>query len=205
MASLLSNSEMPTPVPTLQAEHRYSTTTDGMHYRQHNFQRNPARFQCTMCPKQYTRAFNLRNHLRGHVDERNFSCTVCGKSFVRNHDRKMHERLHSGEKKFTCGGDLESGGRWGCGRRFSRGSNLKRHFHSKQGRICIQPPLDDEMLRRQRQSQMNHIRHMQPSIGSSPAVHEYADVEAAINFSNHPTGAEIASQTYVVEDQPDSK
>lgn len=112
-----------------------------------NTQRRPATFQCTLCPKRFTRAHNLRSHLRTHTDERPFACTVCGKAFARQHDRKMHESLHSGEKKFRCFGDLKSGGNWGCGIRFARANALARHFRSEAGRICIKPLLDEEMQR----------------------------------------------------------
>ncbi|KAL2013961.1 hypothetical protein VTN00DRAFT_1486 [Thermoascus crustaceus] len=107
-------------------------------------QKHPATFQCTLCPKRFTRAYNLRSHLRTHTDERPFVCTVCGKAFARQHDRKRHEGLHSGEKKFVCRGDLARGGQWGCGRRFARADALGRHFRSEAGRICIKPLLDEE-------------------------------------------------------------
>ena len=77
-------------------------------------QKHPATFQCNLCPKRFTRAYNLRSHLRTHTDERPFVCTVCGKAFARQHDRKRHEGLHSGEKKFVCKGELKQGGHWGC-------------------------------------------------------------------------------------------
>ncbi|CAP61217.1 uncharacterized protein PODANS_3_1720 [Podospora anserina S mat+] len=114
-------------------------------------QKHPATFQCTLCPKRFTRAYNLRSHLRTHTDERPFVCTVCGKAFARQHDRKRHEGLHSGEKKFVCKGDLKSGSQWGCGRRFARADALGRHFRSEAGRICIKPLLDEEINERQRQ------------------------------------------------------
>ncbi|KAF8250015.1 hypothetical protein K440DRAFT_620461 [Wilcoxina mikolae CBS 423.85] len=60
-------------------------------------QKHPAVFQCNLCPKQFTRAHNLRSHLLTHTDEKPFMCTICGKAFARQHDRKRHEMLHSGE------------------------------------------------------------------------------------------------------------
>lgn len=120
-------------------------------------QKHPATFQCHLCPKKFTRAYNLRSHLRTHTDERPFVCTVCGKAFARQHDRKRHEGLHSGEKKFVCRGELSQGGQWGCGRRFARADALGRHFRSEAGRICIKPLLDEEHAERQRQ-QMEHAQ-----------------------------------------------
>lgn len=113
-------------------------------------QKHPATFQCNLCPKKFTRAYNLRSHLRTHTDERPFVCTVCGKAFARQHDRKRHEGLHSGEKKFVCRGELGTGGSWGCGRRFARADALGRHFRSEAGRVCIKPLLDEEAMERQR-------------------------------------------------------
>ena len=72
--------------------------------------KHPATFQCTLCPKRFTRAYNLRSHLRTHTDERPFVCTVCGKAFARQHDRNRHAGLHSGEKKFVCKGELKQNG-----------------------------------------------------------------------------------------------
>lgn len=108
----------------------------------------PPAFKCTLCPKRFTRAFNLRSHLLTHTDERPFVCTVCGKAFARYNDRKSHEFLHSGAKNFVCKGDLANGHQWGCGRRFSRKKNLQRHFTSGKGR-CIQPLRDQESSQRQ--------------------------------------------------------
>lgn len=112
-------------------------------------QKRPATFQCHFCPKRFSRAYNLRSHLRTHTDERPFVCSVCGKSFARHHDRKSHERLHSGEKPFICRGNLNAGGQWGCGRRFARAAALGRHFRSDAGRICLKPVVDEEMIHRQ--------------------------------------------------------
>ncbi|KAJ9631888.1 DNA-binding transcription factor [Taxawa tesnikishii (nom. ined.)] len=113
-------------------------------------QKHPATFQCNLCPKRFTRAYNLRSHLRTHTDERPFVCTVCGKAFARQHDRKRHEGLHSGEKKFVCRGVLKTGTQWGCGRRFARADALGRHFRSEAGRVCIRPLLDEEAEERRR-------------------------------------------------------
>jgi hypothetical protein len=112
-------------------------------------QKHPATFQCSLCPKRFTRAYNLRSHLRTHTDERPFVCSVCGKAFARQHDRKRHESLHSGEKKFVCKGNLKEGGNWGCGRRFARADALGRHFRSEAGRVCIKPLLEEEAIERQ--------------------------------------------------------
>lgn len=126
-------------------------------------QKHPATFQCTLCPKKFTRAYNLRSHLRTHTDERPFVCTVCGKAFARQHDRKRHEGLHSGEKKFVCRGSLSTGEQWGCGRRFARADALGRHFRSEAGRVCIQPLLNEEKVERERLWQEEHAQQQMQS------------------------------------------
>jgi hypothetical protein len=82
------------------------TTSNGAESRRQ--QKHPATFQCTLCPKRFTRAYNLRSHLRTHTDERPFVCTVCGKAFARQHDRKRHEGLHCGEGKYSEGASIDS-------------------------------------------------------------------------------------------------
>ncbi|EJT73095.1 hypothetical protein GGTG_09945 [Gaeumannomyces tritici R3-111a-1] len=150
-------------------------------------QKHPATFQCSLCPKRFTRAYNLRSHLRTHTDERPFVCNVCGKAFARQHDRKRHEGLHSGEKKFVCKGDLKAGGQWGCGRRFARADALGRHFRSEAGRICIKPLLDEEIMERQRLWQeqrlqavaQQHQNMMMPGIDPNTGY----PVDAAGNYA----------------------
>jgi len=135
-------------------------------------QKHPATFQCTLCPKKFTRAYNLRSHLRTHTDERPFVCTVCGKAFARQHDRKRHEGLHSGEKKFVCKGELNSrpGESWGCGRRFARADALGRHFRSEAGRVCIKPLLDEEAAERRNRMMMEQQQAHGMNMGAGVGV-----------------------------------
>ena len=126
---------------------RPTSITDGINASKRT-QKHPATFQCRLCPKRFTRAYNLRSHLRTHTDERPFVCSVCSKAFARQHDRKRHEGLHSGEKKFVCRGQLKDSSTWGCGRRFARADALGRHFRSEAGRVCIKPLLEEEAFER---------------------------------------------------------
>lgn len=96
-------------------------------------------FQCSQCPKRFTRTFNLRAHGRTHTNERPYPCPVCGMAFVRAHDQATHTRRQCSEKTFRCRGSLETGSRWGCGRGFSTAADFARHLSSARGRRCVRP------------------------------------------------------------------
>ncbi|MCJ1430773.1 hypothetical protein MMC27_000123 [Xylographa pallens] len=100
--------------------------------RNHSVEEQPreshaAAFKCDQCPKRFTRAFNLRSHLRTHTSQRPFACRICSRPFTRRHDLNNHLMLHTGEKNFEC---------VGCRKRFSRATALKRHSDSKTNRGC---------------------------------------------------------------------
>lgn len=165
-------------------------------------QKHPATFQCSLCPKRFTRAYNLRSHLRTHTDERPFVCTVCGKAFARQHDRKRHEGLHSGEKKFVCKGELKAGGQWGCGRRFARADALGRHFRSEAGRICIKPLLDEEMLERQRQWGEQRMAQQQAAAAQQQQQMTMGGLMAPAGMDNgnfQPPGAYVLPQALLAQ------
>ena len=117
------------------------------------------KFPCGLCPKQFTRRYALREHLRAHTDERPFVCGVCGKAFARHRDCQRHERQHSNGKQFVCRGTLENGNSWGCGRGFARADALGAHFRCEQGRSCIKPLLEFE-AEKNRDSQLSSIKSL---------------------------------------------
>ncbi|KAI6244775.1 C2H2 finger domain transcription factor crzA [Erysiphe necator] len=141
-------------------------------------QKHPATYQCHLCPKKFTRAYNLRSHLRTHTNERPFICSKCTKAFARQHDRKRHESLHSGEKRFICRGELKNGGHWGCGRPFARADALNRHFRSEAGRACINPLIEEdesENLRLWNEKQIQNIKQTQSHVAIS------SEMDVALN------------------------
>jgi uncharacterized Zn-finger protein len=120
-----------------------------------NLVRRGATFSCTLCPQRFTRAYNLRAHLRTHTDDRPFLCSICETSFACQNNRKRHEGLHSGEKKLQCRGNLKAGGQWGCDRKFARVDALRHHFRSEAGRVYIRPLLNEETAEQGLQQQQH--------------------------------------------------
>ncbi|KAK7917257.1 hypothetical protein PG985_010865 [Apiospora marii] len=170
-----------------------------MSARRH-IQKHPATFQCTLCPKRFTRAYNLRSHLRTHTDERPFVCTVCGKSFARQNDRKRHEKLHDNEKKFVCKGDLGTGGQWGCGRLFRLPKDLGNHFRTETGRTCIKPLVDEEMMRRS--GSLPQLGGQSSRLDPSEQYEFLSSMAAVVAEGMNLQGNEI-DQTYVYEESVD--
>ena len=85
-----------------------------------------AKFECEYCQETFTRAYNLKGHIRSHEGSKPFDCKECGKGFARRHDLKRHENLHSGIKKFICEA---------CQTPFVRLDALQRH-HKSEVSLC---------------------------------------------------------------------
>lgn len=69
-----------------------------------------------------------------------FTCPTCHTRFNRKSDylRHIREQHRNPKKKFVCAGKLHNGARWGCGKRFSRKDQLKRHLHSRKAQLkCL--------------------------------------------------------------------
>lgn len=96
-------------------------------------------FQCSRCPKVFTRKFNLRSHERTHTGERPYACPVCGVTFSRAQEQRTHTRRQCSEKAFRCRGDMHTGTQWGCGRGFAEVADFARHLRSTRGRRCLIP------------------------------------------------------------------
>ncbi|KAI0028613.1 hypothetical protein K488DRAFT_6576, partial [Vararia minispora EC-137] len=103
-------------LPPIKEIKRDTVTTTATQAASANRRRNEAHFLCPVpgCGSTFTRRFNLRGHMRSHLEERPFTCDWpgCGKSFARQHDCKRHTALHSMKpKNNSCKG---------CGKTFSR-------------------------------------------------------------------------------------
>ena len=71
-------------------------------WRSPKVKKPPQKYTCTKCdpPKEYTRAHNLKIHMRTHENKRPYACQFCTKAFVRKYDLQRHMQvLHSREKE----------------------------------------------------------------------------------------------------------
>ncbi|XP_055892196.1 zinc finger protein 341-like [Biomphalaria glabrata] len=55
---------------------------------------------CTYCNKQFTKNFDLQQHIRAHTGEKPFQCIVCGRAFAQKSNVKKHMTTH---KVWPCG------------------------------------------------------------------------------------------------------
>ncbi|KAJ7072799.1 hypothetical protein C8F01DRAFT_1105267 [Mycena amicta] len=100
---------------------------------------SPATSQQFTCPVEgcgstFTRAFNLRGHMRAHSEVRPYACDWpnCKKAFARSSDCKRHHAIHTKTQKTNiCAG---------CGKTFGRADALNRHLNSntQRGAECRQ-------------------------------------------------------------------
>ncbi|XP_035711769.1 zinc finger protein 320-like [Folsomia candida] len=67
--------------------------------------KNPVRFPCTLCEKEFKSRTQLESHIRTHTTEKPFNCATCGKSFTHKAAMKEHEETHlekSSRNSVTC-------------------------------------------------------------------------------------------------------
>lgn len=155
---------------------------------------NPGAYQCSLCPKRFTRAFNLRSHVLSHTNERPFLCTFCGSAFVRHNDRREHEKTHdaAAARHFICQGTLKDGSLWGCGRHFARSTNLARHHRCQKGRACIAAALLEKA--HNQACATAHRQSLVPTLSVTPAMPTVAEtvytIVPADNFQPPATGTD---------------
>ena len=86
---------------------------------------NEGRFQCSQCPKTYSRSDTLRAHERdihGTVyDKKQVKCEICSKHLGSRRELKRHMAVHDQDQAYSCSY---------CSKEFSRPDNLKVHEES---------------------------------------------------------------------------
>ncbi|KAI8853297.1 hypothetical protein BC829DRAFT_360092 [Chytridium lagenaria] len=60
------------------------------------------KYKCELCPRTFSRLYNLNSHVKTHSDQRPFECKHCDQRFARKHDLNRHMKRHSNEKPHCC-------------------------------------------------------------------------------------------------------
>lgn len=107
---------------------------------------------CPTCKRVFSHKSTLARHAKGHDGEKAFKCTTCSRTFGRVDLLRRHTLLHGNDRKWVCGKfsewivvrNVHKGGcnlstlpQWGCYHKFAREDDLKRHFRSKKGQMCV--------------------------------------------------------------------
>jgi uncharacterized C2H2 Zn-finger protein len=81
-------------------------------------------FQCPNCPKAFSSASPLINHLRTHTKEKPYKCSECDKTFTQSNSLATHRRIHAGDTPFKCSE---------CDQAFNQKSNLTKQLRTHAG------------------------------------------------------------------------
>jgi len=52
------------------------------------------KLNCQFCSKEFTKNFDLQQHIRSHTGEKPFQCVVCGRAFAQKSNVKKHMATH---------------------------------------------------------------------------------------------------------------
>jgi len=73
---------------------------------------------CRFCSASFKDRTSLKNHIKGHTDERPFPCTRCNKSFRRKESLVYHENSHDNKRSIICSH---------CGKNFRNLRDMRSH------------------------------------------------------------------------------
>ncbi|XP_035713657.1 zinc finger protein 264-like isoform X1 [Folsomia candida] len=97
--------------------------------------KNPVRFPCTLCAKEFKHKPHLELHISTHTTEKPFKCSTCGRGFVRIHGMQQHQGLFVSQVTHVEKSAVANLKCTRCPLTFCSSSSLREHiqvFHENQ-------------------------------------------------------------------------
>jgi uncharacterized Zn-finger protein len=60
------------------------------------------KFECSFCPRKFTRVYSRDAHERDHIHPRRFSCDICSKTYTQSGSLKAHLKTHEYTNEYVC-------------------------------------------------------------------------------------------------------
>ena len=124
--------------------------------------------ECDLCKKCFSKAGNLKRHLKSHTGAKSFECKFCDKKFTKNYLLKSHQKIHTREKAIK---DLKIENDNGlikctiCDKIYQLRDSLLRHnrqFHSSSGErkyVQSEQPVDCQLCGKRFSKKANMKAH----------------------------------------------
>ncbi|ODN02158.1 putative zinc finger protein, partial [Orchesella cincta] len=92
-----------------------------VHKRSQHPELGLVKFQCDRCPKVYTKADALRDHIsKAHLKKCKYYCETCGRGMMKLSEYETHKLKHQAVKSFVC--DI-------CGSAYTYAHGLRKHLN----------------------------------------------------------------------------
>jgi len=116
--------------------------------------------KCGLCDQAFFTRSHLNRHQRTHTGVKPYRCEICNKRFSERGNVVVHVRTHTGEKHFTCEF---------CPKQFSNSSDLKKHIRTHTG----EKPYNCELCSQAFSNRSHLARHRRTHTGEKPFECEY--------------------------------